>query len=687
MSSPRIPWKKTVAALAVLALLVVTAALLASRGVSEGTELRLLTRAALGPSSPGVWGTAPLEGGLPTAIATWALAHPWGLGVVRFASVVLMAAGVAATYVATRTLVDAHAARISALVLATLPLYAMHAGSLLPEAITFAAGAITFACAVLFVRDETRTRSRIVLGAVATIAVMLGVATRGVLLGACVPLAPLVAAGVLADGKSRFKAVVSLVGYGAFVVLGLRGLGAARESAVTFDVPLATAVHELFPWSIALPLAWSSLARSARAREETRLFSTSVLVGLGVAYGGHLLAARAGAKVPFVAPHLVAMAVGLAARDADHASRLGGRKPSPVALLASLVFALLLARDACLFPDTSLVPYSYAKIPEPALARLATLVPLVAGAFVIGLVVLGSPRFPFARVIPTGTWFVGWGTAGALLFLVLHHKAVESALSPHAAIDAYRGRRTTRSTLAIFGVSETMAKVSGVAHETSFSSPEAASLWLGDDPSRYMVAKRELRAELNSLHRARFGVNLPEIGTREASDAVLFVGALAAGETSENPLDAIVRDRAPEGYFPAPATFSIPVDAVAVRIEDKRGRAVGAVGSGFEGVVNVVYRARGAVPAGYCSFVHVDVRPTRAAVEDKELAVYPTRLWRSGDFVVVSHPLKIPHGASAGRAEVGFGLGVLPCTDDRRAEVVSGRHSGNRVYGGSVDVR
>jgi len=622
-------------------------------------------------------------------LAGWGLSHD-ALGLLRFVSVLLMAVGVAATYVATRALVDEHAARISAVVLATLPLYAMHAGSLLPEAITFSTGATVFACATLFVRVGATLRARIALAVTAALAVALGVGTRGVLLGACVPLAPLAAAFVLHDRSTRVASWISLLLYASLVALGVRALPAFTASAVTFDAPLANAVHDLFPWSIALPLAWSSLARAARgdsaAKDERRHFSSAVLVGLAAAYGAHLAVARAGARVPFVAPHLVAMAVGLAARDADRAARLGTQKPSGPALLASFVFAGLLARDAVVFPEVALVPFSYAKLPDAHVARLAALVPLVAATFVIGLFVLGAPRMPLVRLVPAGTWFLGWGTAGSLLFLVLHHKAAERALSPHAAIDAYRKRTHRETSLAIFGVSETMAKVSGVTHAATFESASLAERWLGDDPNRYLVAKKDQRAELNSLHRARFGVNMPEIATGEATDTLLFVGRLGGGEPSENPLDKVVLGRPPEGYFPAPASFSIPVDAVAVRFEDRRGRVVSSVSGGFEGTVKVVYRARGAVPGGYCSFVHVDVRPTRAAVEDRELASYPTRLWREGDYVVVPHRVKIPHGAAPGRAEIGFGLGVLPCSDDRRAEVLSGRHAQNRVYGGAVDV-
>ena len=660
------------------------------RGVGEGTELRVLTRASSGLSEGALaWGGLPLEGPLPSRIVGAALygSPAWGLGGVRVASFLFACLGVAATYAAVRALFDAHAARGSALVLATLPLYAMHAGTLLPDTITFASGAIAFAAFAVIAHGPTTVRVRVACIVVGAVFVALGVATRGFLVGACVPLAPMIAAALSGSTLSRR---VRLVFASAFVVaafLGVRELGPARESAVTFDVPLATAMHELFPWSCGLPLAWSCLVRGARAKEASRGLAASILVGLGMAYAVHLLAARAGAKVPFVAPYLVAMAVGVAARDTDYVAIHGARRTSPSALLASFAFAFLLARDAWLFPETALVPFSFVKLPVAVIPRLSTIVPLVAITWGIGLLVLSSPRAVLARFVPPGTWFLGWGTAGALLFLLVHHRAVQAATSPRGAVDAYHVHRTARSQLGLLGVSEKAARVTGETSVTPLGTAEEAARWLGDDREKFVAARREHRAELSAFYRSRYGKNIPEVPVEGASDTLLFAGALPPASRSQNPLDLVVLNHRPDGYFSTPATFSVPVSAEGVRLEDTHGRAVGSVSSGFEGTLKVLYRARGAVPSGYCSFVHVDVRPTRAASEERDFAAYPTRFWREGDYVVVAHAVKIPHGAAKGRAEIGFGLGVLPCTDDRRADVVSGRHAGNRVYGGSIDVR
>ncbi len=664
---------------------------LAERGIGEGTELRVLERATGGlAEGTTAWGALPLEGAFPSTVVALAFRHAWlGLGAVRVASFAFAGLGVSAIYAVVRVLGDAKAARAAALVLATLPLFVVHAGTLLPDTITFASGAVAFSAFTLVVHARMTHATRLACLVVGVVFAGLGVATRGILVGLCIPLAPFVSitlgGRILPTWARVGLALAIVVAFG----FGIHDLGSLPNRSVTFDAPLASAMHELFPWSCAFPLAWSSLARRARTNEGTRGVAPSLLVGLALSYGVALLAARAGAKMPFVAPYLVAVAVGMASRDADRRGELGEPRVSPTAVLASLVFTVLLARDAWLFPETSLVPFSLAKLPQAVIPRLGILVPVVAASFAVGLAVFLSPR-PFGAPCVarhSGTWFLLWGTAGALVFLLMHHRVVSAATSPRGAVDAYRSRNARGGRLGLLGVSEKVARITGEASVTVLSSPEEAARWLGNDPDRFVAAKEENRAALSALYRARYGRNVPELGVVGASDTRLFVGLLPPNEASQNPLERVVLDHVPEGYFPAPARFSIPVAAVGARVEDARGNAVTTVSSGFEGTVKVVYRALGAVPAGYCSFVHVDVRPTRAASEERDFATYPTRYWREGDFVVVAHAVKIPHGAAKGTAELGFGLGVLPCTDDRRAEVIEGRHTGNRVYGGTLDVR
>lgn len=688
-------------------------AVLGSHGVSEGNELRLLLRArALSATDVAnvpalAWGTKPLEGLFPAKVVALGLGlgtnAESGILLAKALFLLLAASAVAATYALVRASSDALAARAAVIVLATLPIFVVHASALLPDLLTFSAVAVAFAAFALAAEPHLTLglvkRGALVL--VGALAVALGVACRGWLAGALVPLAPLIVRayeGLPEASRSHeppekrglwaLRVGVSLVA-ALVLVRGARELLAQPSfvaSAVTFDAPLASAMHALFPWSAVLPLAWSSLARGDRGRAGVRSLRASVLVGLALAYAVGLAAARAGATVPFVAPSLVAVAVGLTVRDLD-ASR--ERAVSPRACLASLVFALLLARDAWLFPEGALAPFSGGALPSAVLPRIPPLVSITALTLVTGLVVLTLPRLGLLRLVPAGTWLLGWGAAGALLFVFVHHRAVLDATSVQGAMKVYHAHGSPEARLGLAGVSPEVALFAGDEATETFAEPDRAAEWLATSGGarRFVLAKAELRARLDAPYRARTNRHLFELEVPGPSDSLLFVSDPRPDEHNRNPLGTRVLDALPSWAKPLHASFDLPVSVEGVGFLDGNGKPIQAISPGESLTVTVVYRARGVVPGGHCSFVHVDTRPIRGAFEDRELRAYPMHLWRDGDFVVVEHVVPIPRGAAKGRAEVSFGLGVLPCSDDRRAHVVEGAHTFDRVSGGYVDVR
>lgn len=688
-------------------------AVLGSHGVSEGNELRLLLRArALAATDAAnvpslAWGTKPLEGLFPAKLVAIGLSHganaESGLLLAKALFLLLAATAVAATYALVRAASDARAARAAVVVLATLPIFVVHASALLPDLLTFSAVAVAFAAFALAVEPHL-TLGPVKRGAlvfVGVLAVALGVACRGWLAGALVPLAPLLVRayeGLPGSSRARDQAAkIGLLGLrlGVVAVTALVLVRGIREllghpsfvaSAVTFDAPLASAMHALFPWSAVLPLAWSSLSRGERGSGRTRSLRASVLIGLASAYAVGLAAARAGATLPFVAPSLVAVAVGLTVRDLD-ASR--ERAASPRACLTALVFALLLARDAWLFPEGALAPFSGGGLPSAVLPRIPPLVSITALTLVTGLVVLTLPRLGLLRLVPAGTWLLGWGAAGALLFVFVHHRAVLDATSVQGAMKVYHAHASSDARLGLTGVSPEVALFAGDEASETFAEPERAAEWLASSGGarRFVLAKAELRARLDAPYRARTKRHLFELEVPGPSDSLLFVSDPRPDERDRNPLGTRVLDALPAWATPLHASFDLPVSVEGVAFFDSNGKPIQSISPGESLTVTVVYRARGAVPGGHCSFVHVDTHPIRGAFEDRELRDYPMALWRDGDFVVVEHAVPIPRGAAKGRAAVSFGLGVLPCADDRRAHVVDGAHTFDRVSGGSVDVR
>lgn len=643
------------------------ALLLPERGVADGAELSVVSR-ALG--APGAFVTKPLEGPLPVAfVATcFRLTARHGLLLARLGSASLVGAAVAAIFVATARLAGRRAAAFAAIVVGTSPLTISLAGTVEPDAATLGFGGIAFSAALLVAHGGLSPRRTSAWAIVGLVAVAGGIATRGVLVGALPALAPLL---VPTEGGSRW----ARVGVVAFVAgLGVALLPKVEGSAVTFEAPLVRLGHVLFPWSLFVPLVVAKLVRERHGMR--RALASSVLVGFGLVVLVDLLATRSGASFVPAWPTLLAAGLGLVASEP--------RGVRPSALVAASAITVLLGRDAASFPEHALAPYSGVPLPTSVIPRLALVVPLVTGLAVLGM--LGHAVLRRAGRSPAaGVFMVAAGSLSAIVLVLGHHRAVAMATSSSSVVASYVARRTSRSVLGVLDVPKAHLGALGVSADAELASAEAAARWLVDDPSRWLVVRRERRVEVSAAFRALVGRNVPEVS--DGHEGALLLLTSAPNDRRASPLDAVVSSRLPEGFSPVSASFDISVDALGIRLRDGRGRAVTALSPGESGVVEVAYRARAAVPPGYCSFVHVDTAPVRATHEDAVIADYPMRYWREGDVVVVAHPIVVPRGARPGLAQVMFGLGASPCTDDRRARVTHGNHEGNRVIGGMMHVR
>jgi hypothetical protein len=645
------------------------ALLVPERGVADGAELGVISR-AMGAAGPEL--AKPLEGPLPVAFvaACLRLTARHGLVVARLGSASLVGAAVAATFVATARLAGRRAAVFAAIVVLTSPLTVSLAGTVAPDAATLGFGGVAFSAAVLVAHGELSPRRKVAWAIAGLVALVGGIATRGVLLGALPALAPLL---VPHEGRSRWSHVslVGLVG-----VVGVLLLPKVEGSATTFEAPLVRLGHVLFPWSLFVPLVVAGLVRERSGPR--RALASSVLVSFGVAVLADLLATRAGASFVPVWPTLLAAGVGLGASEP--------RGVRPSALVAAAAVTVLLGRDALSFPERALAPYSGVPLPASVIPRLGLVVPLVTGLAVLGMV--GHVVLRRAgRGSAAGVFLVAAGAISAIVLVLGHHRAVAMATSSSSVVASYVARKTSRSRLGVLDVPRAHLGALGVSADAELSSAEGAARWLVDDPSRWLVVRRERRVEVSAAFRALVGRNVPEVSDGPEGALLLLTAAPSSRDRRPSPLDSVVTSRLPEGFTPLAASFDIPVDAVGIRLRDGRGWAVTALRPGESGIVEIAYRARAAVPPGYCSFVHVDTMPLRATHEDSLIADYPMRYWREGDVVVVAHPFTVPRGARPSLADVTFGLGVLPCVDDRRAHVTVGNHKANRVVGGALHVR
>lgn len=103
--------------------------------------------------------------------------------------------------------------------------------------------------------------------------------------------------------------------------------------------------------------------------------------------------------------------------------------------------------------------------------------------------------------------------------------------------------------------------------------------------------------------------------------------------------------------------------------------------------LRLLLRARASAIHGYCTFIHIEHSPTRFSSEHRQLT-YPMPAWHRGDVIADDFDVTLPAHFRAGAYQVFWGVGLLPCEDDKRMHVTSGPSDGrDRVPGGSLEVR
>lgn len=301
--------------------------------------------------------------------------------------------GLGATYVLVRRLADRRAALFSVLVLATMPLYFLHARTMLGDIVTMAGIALALAGLGLAAFDrgeaEVSTGRLLALG-VGGLGLFCGVLSRGVLLGGALPafsvgVTWLVLAQARITPRERFGdavgALTLLLGIGSGILAG-RALAHAPEAAGPFSLWLGSAVnrphvlptfdsmilqlgHALFPWSALLPVALGGLLREppvedlpARQREAALRMLVLVLpVSALLVYG---LAAPVFGPLPFGAVAALAIAAALFFRDFERGIVL-----SRAASMVVVAFAVLLFVDFKNFPEKGLSAFCVTDVHFP----------------------------------------------------------------------------------------------------------------------------------------------------------------------------------------------------------------------------------------------------------------------------------------------------------------------------------
>jgi 4-amino-4-deoxy-L-arabinose transferase-like glycosyltransferase len=314
--------------------------------------------------------------------------HPWAA---RLPLVLFGCAGLAATYLLARRLADRRVALLSVLVLGTMPLYFLHARTLLGDIVTMSGIAAATAGLTLALFDRAALRLKMAWLGLALLGLSAGLMSRGLLLGVSVPLLGAALAwlllrlfGVVPPERARdvLGALVLVLGTAA-LVLGLKllshavaepgryfvwlGFGVTRAaSPPTFDAVIGALGHALFPWSALVPFALarvatlpSSVTFAARVRESGVRLSALLTAVLGLLAWAFV--APAAGVLPFGPVASLALLVALALVDVDR-----GVPASRALGLTSAALVVLLLADFLNLPDKALVAFGVegARFPE-----------------------------------------------------------------------------------------------------------------------------------------------------------------------------------------------------------------------------------------------------------------------------------------------------------------------------------
>ena len=288
--------------------------------------------------------------------------------------------------------------------------------------------------------------------------------------------------------------------------------------------------------------------------------------------------------------------------------------------------------------------------------------------------------------------------AGAFAGLVLRAHAYPellSRLSPGAAFDAWAHSHRPGEPLGLVGVDlRSVAFAPGTAIAPQRDAPTAGR-WLAsaahgvpEEPRRFLALAAGELPRVNAEYRGAHGKNVPVLAG-SGSATLLATSSLLGSERSDNPLDAIVLGAAPRALRPIGAVLDDRLEALGWQLTDDDGHAIDAVPRGGKTVhVRVALGVKAALASGaYCTFLHVDHTPSRFSAEHRELP-YPIALWRAGDVVIDDFTVKLPAHFRAGSYRMFWGVGLLPCEDDRRLGVTAGPTDGHdRIPGGTLEVR
>jgi hypothetical protein len=281
------------------------------------------------------------------------------------------------------------------------------------------------------------------------------------------------------------------------------------------------------------------------------------------------------------------------------------------------------------------------------------------------------------------------------------------AFAPDTALSVFAAKARPGEKLGLFGVSQrTLAYVhdaptstvkidratEAVSLLTPVSPSQGGEAGAGPVPRDFVALTRKDLPAVNALYRQEHHSNLPVLGgpkTVTSDDAVLLATSmLLPGETNANPIEGFLFEAPPTMQRPLDVDFDGKLSAKGWEIVEVDGTKVSHVAPRSTFHLKIALGVDQAPGAGYCTFIHLEHSPTRMTAEHKDFATYPMGLWQHGDVVMDDFEIKLSPQFGPGRYTLYYGVGLLPCEDDKRLAVKRGPSDGHdRVRMGDVEVR
>ncbi len=325
-------------------------------------------------------------------------------------------AGIVALYWWFKRLVDDRAAAYAGIVLGTMPLYFVHARTMLGDIVTMASLTIAFSGLGVAVFDRAASlRTRLGACALGLVGLIAGFLSRGALVGLAVPLLSIGLSWLLLTANRRqpasFDRLASVcsalaLGIGAVIAaFGARALFTPQASNAisplvgaaivppskmpTFDFVILYLGHGLFPWSAFIPFAVGRLFRAPKdldpdAQERLLAVRAMLIVGSSLCFAAFAMMAPRVGHIPFAGVALLAGIAALAIRDYER-----GAPASRALGLGVVTFLALFYRDFTQWPDKGLSPFGVtAAFPETFKQPAAHLI--LASAVLFGVFAFAS---------------------------------------------------------------------------------------------------------------------------------------------------------------------------------------------------------------------------------------------------------------------------------------------------------